>query len=229
VRYSINQAILSGDVMLVQAYQHLARIRAELLPAALQRFSQTGVEVCEGQQMDVDFELRDDVTEGEYLEMIRLKTAVLLGCSLELGALAGGASPEHAAALYAFGEALGLAFQLRDDQLDTYGDPALFGKTVGGDIIQDKKTYLLIHATRHAGTEDRAELASWIGRDGAEPEAKVAAVKAVYARTQTQEAVEQAIRTHHDRAMASLHQAGLSAEQAAPLQALAEAMLAREH
>lgn len=227
VRWSVNQAILSGDVMLVQAYQHLAGGPPAALAPSLERFSRTAVEVCEGQQLDMDFERRDDVTLDEYLAMIRLKTAVLLGCSLELGALAGGASRERAAALYAFGEALGLAFQLRDDLLDTYGDPARFGKTVGGDIRQDKKTFLMLHALGHAGAEDRAVLADWLGRAGSEE--KVRAVVGVYDRCGTHAACEAAIRAEHDRALEALAATGLPAERTAGLLGLAEALLARDH
>jgi geranylgeranyl diphosphate synthase type II len=227
VRWSVNQAILSGDVMLVQAYQHLASGPQAVLAPSLERFSRTAVEVCEGQQLDMDFERRDDVTLEAYLAMIRLKTAVLLGCSLELGALAGGASRERAAALYAFGEALGLAFQLRDDLLDTYGDPARFGKTVGGDIRQDKKTFLMLHALGQAGPEDRAVLAGWLGRAGSEE--KVRAVVGVYDRCGTRAACEAAIRAEHDRALQALAATGLPAERTAGLLGLAEALLARDH
>jgi geranylgeranyl diphosphate synthase type II len=227
--FSSNQAILSGDVMLVQAYQLLAELPAERLPAALALFSRTAVEVCEGQQYDMDFETREDVTEPEYLNMIRLKTAVLLGASLELGAMAAGASEAQGRSLYAFGEALGLAFQLRDDLLDSFGDPARFGKAVGGDIAQDKKTFLLIHALESSAAEDRATLQQWIGvREAARRTEKVEAVKAVYERSGTKAACEEAIGREHARALQALEDTGLSLEQRSGLQALAEKLLARE-
>lgn len=227
--FSSNQAILSGDVMLVQAYQLLAELPSAQLPAALALFSRTAVEVCEGQQHDMDFEIRQDVREAEYLQMIRLKTAVLLGASLELGAMAAGAPAEQGRSLYAFGEALGLAFQLRDDLLDSFGDPALFGKAVGGDIAQDKKTFLLIHALQTAGPEDRAVLDRWIGvREPVMRTEKVDAVKGVYERSGTRTACEKAIEREHQKALAALDSSGLDAGSSAALRDLAERLLARE-
>ncbi|MFT7589854.1 MAG: geranylgeranyl diphosphate synthase type II, partial [Limisphaerales bacterium] len=145
-KWNADTAILSGDVMLVQAWQQVCNSPSEVLADVLKIFGKTAVEVCEGQQFDMDFESRTDVKKSEYLEMIRLKTAVLLGCSLWIGARIGGASTSECDALYHFGMELGISFQLQDDLLDTYGDPKKFGKTTGGDIIQDKKTFLLINA-----------------------------------------------------------------------------------
>ena len=145
-----NTAILSGDAMLVLAYQFMAQCPPECLKEVMDLFSQTALEICEGQQLDMDFETRKDVTEAEYMEMIRLKTSVLLSCSLKMGALLAGASPEDAGHLYDFGIHLGLAFQLKDDLLDVYGNPEVFGKNIGGDILCNKKTYLLIKAYEQA-------------------------------------------------------------------------------
>lgn len=145
-KWNNNIAILSGDAMLVKAYQYIAEVDQAKLPAILKVFSQTALEICEGQQMDMNFEDRKDVLEEEYLEMIRLKTAVLLGAALEIGALIGGANAHSAESLYEFGVNAGLAFQVQDDLLDAFGDPHKVGKKAGGDILQDKKTLLMIYA-----------------------------------------------------------------------------------
>ena len=157
-RWDANTAILSGDSMLVLAYQRMAQCDARHLPAVMQLFTETALEIGEGQQYDMDFETRNDVTEDEYIEMIRLKTSVLLACALEMGAILADASDEDAQLLYKFGEKVGLAFQLQDDLLDVYGDPKVFGKAIGGDITSNKKTYMLINAVNCANDEQRKEL-----------------------------------------------------------------------
>ncbi len=149
-KWNVNSAILSGDAMLVKSYQLISYVPEKLLPIVLETFSQTALEVCEGQQMDLDFENREDVSEEEYLEMVRLKTAVLLGCSLKIGALIGGADLAQADKLYEFGENIGIAFQIQDDILDSFGDEEMTGKKVGGDILNDKKTLLYIKAFQNA-------------------------------------------------------------------------------
>jgi geranylgeranyl diphosphate synthase type II len=145
-KWNTNIAILSGDVLLVKAYQELCKQEARHLPALMQVFNQTAVEVCEGQQLDMDFEKRNDISIAEYIEMIRLKTSVLLGCALELGAIISDASEEDRKAIYNFGQYIGIAFQIQDDYLDLYADAAKFGKLVGGDIIANKKTILMLKA-----------------------------------------------------------------------------------
>ena len=175
-----NTAILSGDAMLVLAYQFMAQCPAEHLKAVMDLFSLTALEICEGQQMDMDFEQRSDVKEEEYLEMIRLKTSVLLAASLKIGALLGGASAEDAERLYDFGMNMGVAFQLKDDLLDVYGDTAVFGKNIGGDILCNKKTYMLITALEQAKGENREELLRWLNTADFVPEEKIAAVTAIY-------------------------------------------------
>lgn len=145
-RWNASVAILSGDAMLTMATQLMAKAPANLLPAVMELFNTTAMEVYAGQQLDMDFEDRGDVTVEEYIEMIRLKTSVLLACACRMGALLAGAAEESQKAMYRYGELLGLAFQLKDDLLDTYGDPALFGKEIGGDIINEKKTWLWINA-----------------------------------------------------------------------------------
>ncbi len=173
-------AILSGDVMFVQAYKMMIQVKPELLSAVLDVFNQTAIGVCEGQQIDMNFENRATVSINEYLEMIRLKTAVLLGGALKIGALIGNASENDAQLLYDFGENLGIAFQLQDDILDVYGDPEKFGKQIGGDIIANKKTFLLIKALDLAENEVLQELQYWLSLKDFNEEDKVATVKKIY-------------------------------------------------
>ncbi len=157
-KWDDNTAILSGDVMQIASYQFIAKTPEPHLKRTLDLFSQTAAEICEGQQYDVEFEHRDKVNSDEYLEMIRLKTAVLLGAALQIGAWIGGANEKDAQLLYDFGINIGLAFQLKDDLLDVYGNEATFGKKIGGDILANKKTLLLIHALQNAKNEDALEL-----------------------------------------------------------------------
>lgn len=180
VKWNANTAILSGDSMLVLAFSHMMRCPETALKPVLDLFIETALEIGEGQQYDMDFETRTDVTEAEYIEMIRLKTSVLLACSLKIGALLAGAPAEDADNLYRFGEQVGLAFQLQDDYLDVYGDPALFGKAIGGDILCNKKTYMLINAFNRAGKVQRSELEKWMTGTGFDAHEKIASVTAIY-------------------------------------------------
>ena len=175
-----NTAILSGDTMIVDSFIRMQQCDPAHLPDVMDVFSRTALEISEGQQYDMEFESRNDVKEEEYLEMIRLKTSVLLACAVKIGALLGDATNEDAALLYDFGEKIGLAFQLQDDYLDVYGDFAVFGKRIGGDILCNKKTYLLIKAFEHANEEQRKELESWISRTEYAPQEKIDAVTRLY-------------------------------------------------
>lgn len=175
-----NTAILSGDNMLVLAYQRIAACDDKHLPRVLRIFTETALEIDEGQQYDMDFETRTDVTEAEYIEMIRLKTSVLLACALSLGATLADAPAADIDALYTFGERLGLAFQLQDDYLDVYGDPEVFGKKIGGDILCNKKTFMLINALQRATAAQRAELDHWLAAADCAPEEKISAVTRLY-------------------------------------------------
>lgn len=179
-RWDANTAILSGDSMLVLAYQRMAQCRPDKLKEVIDVFTQTALEIGEGQQYDMDFEKRDDVTEDEYIEMIRLKTSVLLACALKIGAILGDASAEDANNLYRFGEKIGLAFQLQDDFLDVYGDSKVFGKAIGGDIVSNKKTYMLINAFNRANAQQRAELERWTQLKDFDRQEKIDAVTALY-------------------------------------------------
>lgn len=179
-RWDANTAILSGDVMLALADVYMSCVDDAYFREVMATFHRTSIEIAEGQQYDMDFETRTDVTEEEYIEMIRLKTSVLLACALKIGAVLGGASKEDAAHLYRLGECIGLAFQLRDDYLDVYGDPEVFGKKIGGDILCNKKTYLYINALRLADKEQRSALDYWATATDINPEEKIAAVTDIY-------------------------------------------------
>lgn len=179
-KWNANTAILSGDVMLVRAYDLLLETPPSLLHEVIQLFNKTAAEVCEGQQFDMNFESISNVKVAEYINMIRLKTAVLLGCALKMGALLGGANESEANKLYDFGVNIGIGFQLKDDLLDVYADQAKFGKQVGGDIISNKKTFLLIKALELASGKDAEDLAYWLSREEFDKEEKVKAVKDIY-------------------------------------------------
>ena len=179
-KWDANTAILSGDSMLVLAYQRMAQCDEAHLKSVLDLFTETALQIGEGQQYDMEFERRDDVSEEEYIEMIRLKTSVLLACGLKMGALMADAPSGDADNLYRFGECVGLAFQLQDDYLDVYGDPAVFGKEIGGDITSNKKTYMLINALNRANDSQREELTRWISATGFDKQEKIAAVTRLY-------------------------------------------------
>lgn len=179
-KWNANTAILSGDSMLVLAYQRMQQCSSDKMAEVLALFTETALEIGEGQEYDMAFEHRDDVSEEEYIEMIRLKTSVLLACALKIGAILASASKEDADNLYRFGEQIGLAFQLQDDFLDVYGDTRVFGKAIGGDITSNKKTFMLINALNHANEEQRRQLESWIGATEFDRDEKVAAVTRLY-------------------------------------------------
>lgn len=178
--WSDNVAILSGDAMQIIAYKKIGETPRDILKEVLDHFTETALEICEGQQYDMEFETRTDVTEDEYIEMIRLKTAVLIGCALKIGAITARAGGEQTEALYRFGENLGLAFQLQDDYLDVYGDPQKFGKNIGGDILNNKKTYMLISACRLAEGAEKEELSRLLQASEFNPAEKIKAVTAIY-------------------------------------------------
>ena len=223
-----NTAILSGDAMLVLAYQFMAQCEPEKLKEVMSLFSLTALEICEGQQLDMEFENRNDVTEAEYLEMIRLKTSVLLAASLKIGAVLGGASAEDADRLYDFGMNLGVAFQLKDDLLDVYGDTAVFGKNIGGDILCNKKTYLLIKALEHADSRQSGVLRSWIDCRSFVPEVKIAAVTELYDQIGVKDMCEAQIATYSERAERSLQELGVDAGKKEGLALLMKRLMVRQ-
>lgn len=223
-----NTAILSGDAMLVLAYQFMADCPTEHLKEVMDLFSLTALEICEGQQLDMEFEHREGVAEEEYIEMIRLKTAVLLAASLKIGALLGGASAEDANRLYDFGVQLGVAFQLQDDLLDVYGDPAVFGKNIGGDILCNKKTYMLIKALEHADAAQRSELDGWLNAGIFVPDEKIKAVTELYNRMNIRAICENKMRSYYIAAMANLHAVNVSEEKKKELKELMKHLMYRE-
>ena len=179
-KWNDNAAVLSGDAMLIDAYNLIAKVPLNTLPSVLEVFTSTAMQVCQGQQYDMDFEKRLNVKESEYIEMIRLKTAVLIAASLKIGAILGEASSEDAKRLYNFGINIGLAFQLKDDLLDVYGDPVNFGKEIGGDILSNKKTFLLIKALENSDKTSNASLKQWITVEKFDSKTKINAVKKIY-------------------------------------------------
>lgn len=227
-RWGQNVGILSGDVMLVQAYQLMMQVDDRILREVLDVFSTTAVGVCEGQQLDMDFEKRSEVGIDEYLDMIRLKTSVLLGGALKIGALVGGAVQEDAAQLYSFGEHLGIAFQLQDDILDVYGDPEKFGKQVGGDIIANKKTYLLIKALECANWGQRTELKDWLKAADFNASDKVRAVTAIYDALNIREYAEHEMNNQAKKAFSALEKIDLPEDKKRALKGFADGLLVRE-
>jgi geranylgeranyl diphosphate synthase type II len=227
-KWNGNVAILSGDVMLVNAYQLLLNIEADKLKPALERFSRTAAEVCEGQQMDMNFETRWDVTEAEYIDMIRLKTSVLLGYALELGGLIAGADDETRRHLYEGGMNIGVGFQLKDDLLDVYGDPAKFGKQVGGDIIANKKTFLLIEALQQATGPLRDQLTDWLTRTTFDKTEKVQAVTAIYDQLGIRQLTEARINEYFARGFANFDQVKATPERKNLLIQFARQLVERE-
>ena len=215
-KWNESTAILSGDVMLVQAYELLLDTDADLR-AIIKDFNATAAGVCEGQQLDMNFESLPTVSENEYINMIRLKTAVLLGYSLKLGAILAGRTAEEANALYEFGVDIGIGFQLKDDLLDVYADQAKFGKQVGGDIISNKKTFLLLKALELANPEQKAELQSWINKVHFNPSDKVEAVKEIYAQLGIRELTRSKMQEYYDKGFAALHHLDLSQERKQPM------------
>ncbi len=228
-KWNDNTAILSGDNMLVLAFQYMMQCEADKMPAVMRAFAKTALEIDEGQQYDIDFETRNDVTEAEYIEMIRLKTSVLLACALQIGAMLGGAAEQDTQALYRFGENLGLAFQLQDDYLDVYGDPAVFGKKIGGDILCNKKTFMLINAFLHASAEDRAELQRWIECGGdCNPDEKISAVTALYTKVGVDVMARERMDAYYAKAEACLDEVALPEERKQMLRGIALELMGRQ-
>jgi len=226
-KWNENTAILSGDVMSIESYRMIAKAPAAALPAVLALFSDTAAQVCEGQQYDMDFEDLPQVPMEDYLKMVGLKTAVLIACSAKMGALIAGASAEEADLLYKFGYDLGLAFQIADDWLDTYGDPAVFGKAIGGDILNNKKSWLLTRALEKAGTERFAEALAMPVSTDAEKEAKITAVKNLYAELNIEQEAKEEIIRFHNQAMGYVERLNLGKIKSEMLHRYADMLLGR--
>ncbi|MEO9966089.1 MAG: polyprenyl synthetase family protein [Reichenbachiella sp.] len=222
-------AILSGDVLMVMAYDLLMRADYKDFKYLLRLFNQCAIEVCEGQQLDMNFEERSFVSEDEYIEMIRLKTAVLLGFSLELGGLLGGMTKEEAIHLREFGVNIGIGFQLKDDLLDVYGDAQKFGKQVGGDIIANKKTLLLIKAIELAEGKQKLDLHNLMADKEIDPEVKVKKMKAIYEDLNIEAIAEKAMNDHFEKGFVQLNTLEVSDYNIQPLRKFTEALIARDH
>ena len=228
-KWDENTAILSGDVMSIESYKLIAKAPADVLPQALELFSTTAAQVCEGQQYDMDFEDMESVPMTDYLKMIGLKTAVLIACSAKMGAIIAGAGERECDLLYKFGYDLGLAFQIADDWLDTYGDPAIFGKSIGGDILNNKKTWLLTRAFEKAG-EMKGDLLAAMEmpmNTNEEKTAKIRAVKGIYDKLGIGEEAKQEIVRLHGQAMESVAALELPADAAALLHNYASKLIGR--
>lgn len=211
-KWDVNTGILSGDAMLIHSYEMLLAYKGDELKLLFSLFNKTAKEVCEGQQYDVDFESRTDVTISEYLRMIEFKTSVLLAAALKMGAIIAQASAENQDLLYEFGKHLGIAFQLQDDYLDAFGDPDTFGKQVGGDIIENKKTFLYIKALELASSEDRKALSDLFSHSKHSPHTKVAIVKDLYRKSGAVEAIQKEIENYTTKAFRYLSEISASVE-----------------
>lgn len=228
-KWNANQAILSGDSMLVLAYERMAQCPKEKLANVLAVFTETALEIGEGQQYDIDFEHRTDVSEEEYIEMIRLKTSVLLACALKIGGILADAPADDLENLYKFGEQMGLAFQLQDDYLDVYGDSKVFGKAIGGDITSNKKTYMLINAFNKANDAQRAELMRWVTAKEFDRQEKVTAVTNLYNEIGIDRLAQKKIAYYFDESKKYLNALQVPEERKAELRAYAEKMMVRKY
>lgn len=229
-KWNENTAILSGDVMLIESYKMIAKAPSTVLPQVLELFSKTAAEVCEGQQYDMEFEEQESVSMDNYLKMIGLKTAVLIACSAKTGAIIAGASQQDCERLYRFGYDLGIAFQIADDWLDTYGDQAVFGKAIGGDITNNKKTWLLTRAFEKVGDrrEDLLSAMSMPVTDKEHRQAKIEAVKGIYDALGICEDAKREISRLHSQALGYVSQLELAPEAEALLHSYATALLGRQ-
>lgn len=228
-QYNTDTAILAGDVMMVRAQQLLMQVDDAILRPVLELFNQSAIEVCEGQQFDLNFETSVHVSISDYLEMIRLKTAVLLGTSMAIGALASGREPTPARSFGDVGEKLGMAFQLQDDILDSFGNPQKIGKQAGGDIIQNKKTYLLLKAMELATPAVQKELEKWLGPEEYKAEEKVKAVKDLFEQTGAYDAAVRLRDNYYQEAIEALHKLDVRPEPKSVFLRLAQSLLNREH
>jgi geranylgeranyl diphosphate synthase type II len=226
-KWNINTGILSGDAMLILAYQYFEQYEPAIFRELAKLFSKTALEVCEGQQWDVDFETRSDVTIPEYLKMIEYKTAVLVAAAMKMGAIVAETSVENGELIYDFGLNLGLAFQLQDDYLDAFGNPATFGKQIGGDIIENKKTYLYLKAIEFASAEEKAKLLQLFSVSLEENKTKIEAVKSIFNTSGASNATQQAIQDYTLKAFATLDKMNISPDKKAILKSFGENLMNR--
>lgn len=229
IKYNQNTGILSGDVMLVYVYQFFLQLDDKFkVPTILKTFNKVAIEVCEGQQYDMDFETRNDVSIDEYIKMIELKTSVLIAGGLKIGAIIGGATEEDANHLYEFGRNIGIAFQLQDDILDTFGDPEKFGKKVGGDIVQNKKTFLVLKAIELGNDEQREKLSTLMNTEVEDENIKIEAVKSIFNELQIREAAEQLMEAYLASAFDHLTAVNVAEEKKGILTKLSNELMGRE-
>jgi len=227
-KWDLNTGILSGDAMLILAYQFFENYEPAVFRDLAKLFSKTALEVCEGQQYDVDFETRDDVTIPEYLKMIEYKTAVLVGAAMKMGAIVAETSTENANAIYDFGLNLGIAFQLQDDYLDAFGDPETFGKQVGGDIIENKKTYLYLKALAFSKVEEKEQLLHLFSIHPTDNTDKIQSVKQIFIQTGADAATQQAIQDFTLKAFQTLDKMNISEDKKAILKAFGNKLMSRK-
>ena len=226
-KWNINTGILSGDAMLILAYQHFEDYEPKVFMKLAKLFSKTALEVCEGQQYDVDFETRDDVTIPEYLKMIEYKTAVLVGAAMKMGAIVAETSAENANSIYDFGLNLGIAFQLQDDYLDAFGNPETFGKQVGGDIIENKKTYLYLKAIEFASVNEKEQLLHLFSIQPNDNNDKISSVKDIFNQTGASAATQKAIENYTLKALKTLEKMNIESYKKVILKAFAEKLMSR--
>ena len=226
-KWDLNAGILSGDAMLILAYQLFENYDSSTFQALAKLFSKTALEVCEGQQYDIDFETRDDVTIDEYLKMIEYKTAVLVGAAMKMGAIVAKASKKDQNAIYDFGRYLGIAFQLQDDYLDAFGNPETFGKQVGGDILENKKTYLYLKTMELGSPEIQSNLVSVINDNSIEAAQKVESVKSLFNNSGASEATQSAVKDYTSKAFKVLEQLNISEDKKQVLKVFGEQLMTR--
>ena len=220
-KWNVNTAILSGDAMLILAYQYFENYQPVIFKELAQLFSKTALEVCEGQQMDINFETRNDVTVSEYIKMIEYKTAVLVGAALKMGAIVAETSEDNKNAIYNFGLNLGIAFQLQDDYLDAFGDAATFGKQIGGDILENKKTYLYLLAQQNANTEDKEKLKNWFATTENNSQEKIDDVKRIFEKSEATKAIQKQIESYTNIALEILSNLNIEEKHKAELNSFA--------
>ncbi|HSD15445.1 MAG TPA: polyprenyl synthetase family protein [Flavobacterium sp.] len=226
-KWNVNTGILSGDAMLILAYQYFEQYEPKIFRSLAKLFSKTALEVCEGQQWDVDFETREDVTISEYLKMIEYKTAVLVGAAMKMGAIVAETSEENANLIYEFGLNLGIAFQLQDDYLDAFGDPKTFGKQVGGDIIENKKTYLYLKAMEFAKASEKEELSHLFSIQPTDNTDKIASVKEIFNATGASAVTQDAIKEYTLKAFDTLEKMEIDADKKELLKTFGENLMSR--
>ena len=227
-KWNTNTAILSGDAMLILAYQYFEKYDTDVFRDLAKLFSKTALEVCEGQQWDVDFETRNDVSISDYLKMIEYKTAVLVGAAMKMGAIVAETTTENSELIYNFGLNLGLAFQLQDDYLDAFGDPETFGKQVGGDIIENKKTYLYLKAMEFGSDQEKEQLLQLFSNQPTENSAKIESVKNIFNTSGASRATQQAIQEYTLIAFATLQNISIDNEKKDILKSFGENLMGRK-